>query len=111
MPFIGDEAAAMDLRDQCFAIGAKAFKHKGMNYWDETEILKGNLVTKGGKKDLAYDNLLVKSGETVLDQNGQPQTKSVSMPDKKWQKYANRDMVIVDSGYSGVNELDWGYII
>lgn len=111
MPFIGDEAAATDLRDKCFTLGARAFKHKGMNYWDETEILRGNLVAKGGKEDLAYNQLLVKSGEPVLDDNGQVQTKRVSMPDKKWQNYSNKDMVVVDSGYTEINNIDWGYIV
>lgn len=111
MPFIGDEAAARDLRDRCFALGAKAFKHKGMNYWDETAILQGNLVAKGGKEDLAYDQLLVKSGEPVLDDKGQPRTRKVSMPDSKWREYSDQDMIIVDSGYSEINDINWGYII
>ncbi len=44
MPFIGGKDDALQVRDKCFDFGARAFKHKSMNYWDENEILMGNLV-------------------------------------------------------------------
>ena len=111
MPFIGTEDEAKYLRDECFKLGARGFKHKALNYFDETEMLKGNLVGGGGKRDVGYKNLLVKSGEPVLDKAGQTQSKTVSIPDKKWKVFSDETRTIVNSGYSELNTLDWGYIV
>jgi len=110
MPFIGNKADAQIVRDKCFNLGAKAFKHKAMNYWDESEILKGNLVAKGGKKDTIFEDIYVKSGEPVLDSDGNTSSVSVSMPDKLWQNYSNTSMVIVDSGYADCNNVNWSHV-
>ena len=43
MPLIGDRQDAEAIRDVCFDNGARAFKHKGVNYWDESALLdRGN---------------------------------------------------------------------
>ena len=110
MPFIGDRADAMVVRDKCISLGASGFKHKGMNYWDDDEMLKGNLVHQGGKHDTIFSDLLVRSGEPVFGVNGSTSTVSMGMPDKKWKNMANRDMTIIDSGYSACNSVNWGYI-
>ena len=84
MPFIGDRNDAIVVRDRCISLGAKGFKHKGLNYWDDDEMLKGNLVHKGGKHDSIFSELLVRSGEPVFGVNGSTSTVSIVMPDKKW---------------------------
>jgi len=110
MPFIGNRADAMVVRDKCISIGASGFKHKGMNYWDEVAMLNGNLVPKGGKHDTIFSDLLVRSGEPVFGINASTSTVSMMMPDKKWKNMANCDMIIIDSGYSSCNNVNWGYI-
>jgi len=110
MPFIGDRADALVVRDKCIGLGASGFKHKGLNYWNDDEMLKGNLVHQGGKHDTIFSDLLVRSGEPVFGINGSTSTISISMPDKKWKNMAKCDMVIIDSGYSSCNNVNWGYI-
>lgn len=110
MPFIGDESDALHVRDKCFKLGAKGFKHKAMNYFDEQELLKGNLVQSGGKHNTVFTDLYVKSGEELLDDTGKTMTVNLSMPDKKWQNWANKDMIVVNSGYADCNKIDWGYV-
>jgi len=110
MPFIGSEDEARELRDTCMTAGAKAFKHKGMNYWDEDEILKGNLKKTGGRKDIIFNDLYVKSGEPKLNPDGSTKRVTVSMPDKKWKSITIKSMTNVDSGYADCNSIDWGYV-
>lgn len=111
MPFIGSEDEARELRDTCMTAGAKAFKHKGMNYWDEDEILKGNQVKVSNRKDFIYQNLYIKSGEPKLCFDGSIKQLTVSMPDNKWKNYSLQSKTIVDSGYAECNDVDWGYIV
>jgi hypothetical protein len=98
MPFIGNQDAARQLRDVTFGCGAKAFKHKSMNYWDEDALLNGNLVKVKGRKDYAYGNLLVKSGEPYLSE-GRLKMVSALMPQKKqsFNNLAPKSMVAADS--------------
>ncbi|MBT6469822.1 MAG: hypothetical protein HOK52_01010 [Candidatus Marinimicrobia bacterium] len=109
MPLIGDEKEARKIKKSCLNNGAKAFKHKGVNYWDEQALLNGNVVSKGGKKDLVYKNILLKSGEDYLV-DGNTQSGAYKMPDKKWQTYAMKDMTFVDFGYTDMNSFYWGYV-
>ncbi len=111
MPFIGSEDEARELRDTCMTVGAKAFKHKGMNYWDEDEILNGNLIKSGNRRDVIYQHLYVKSGEPKLCFDGNIKQLTVSMPDNKWKNYSLQSMTIVDSGYNECNDIDWKYIV
>jgi len=110
MPFIGNEKEARYFRDICFSYGAKAFKHKGMNYWDEDEILKGNLKKTGGRKDIIFKDQYVKSGEPKLNPDGSTKCVTVSMPDNKWKNFTPKSMTVVDSGYADCNSVDWGYV-
>jgi DNA repair photolyase len=112
MPFIGDQDAARILRDVTFEYGARAFKHKSMNYWDEDAILKGNLVKVKGRNDYAYKNLLVKSGEPYMS-NRSSKMVTVLMP-KIAQKFGNlgpTSMIVENHGYSDINQINWGYLI
>ena len=110
MPFIGDRAAAILVRDECFKYGAKGFKHKGLNYFEETALLKGNLIIKGGKHDTVFLDIYVKSGEDFLDSKGNTSSVTVSMPDKKWQNFADKNMIVANSGYADCNNINWGCV-
>ena len=110
MPFIGSREEAAELRNVCLEHGARAFKHKKMNYWDEEALLEGSLVRLGGRNDDAYEDLQLKSGEPVLE-NGAPKTRQVYMPTKKWDDWVVKSMTVENSGYSEMNDIDWGYIV
>lgn len=122
MPFIGTFHEAAALRDVVFGYGAQAFKHKGMNYFDENELLKGNTVRVSGRKDIIFKNLLVLSGEPPFA-DGMLPTKVVKMPKivkpgktKRWSgtsvdDFEDRTMAVENFGYSAINDVNWGYII
>ena len=122
MPLMGTMEEGAEVRRVCFEHGARAFKHKGVNYWDEEALLIGQAVKTGGRKDEVDEDLIVKSGEHVL-QNGQPKTVTLPMPviikvgtNKRWRSYNVGDfedkvMTVVNSGYSEINGIDWGYIV
>ncbi|PKN66271.1 MAG: hypothetical protein CVU57_06265 [Deltaproteobacteria bacterium HGW-Deltaproteobacteria-15] len=110
MPFIGNRDEAAELRRIGFESGARAFKHKKMNYWDEDALLEGRLTRVKGRKDVAFEDLQVKSGEHVIE-NGEPKTVEVLMPTPKWKTWEKRMVPIENSGYSEMNDIDWGYQI
>ena len=110
MPFIGSKTEADEVRQVLLDLGAKGFKHKAMNYWDEEKLLQGEVVRKQGKRDLIYYNLHLNSGEAVLDESGNEGTVTVSMPDSKWKEYSMKPMKVVTWGYSEMNDVDWKYI-
>jgi len=110
MPFIGSENAAKELRDTLINLGARGFKHKALNYWDDNELLKGNTVKSKGKKDSIFKALHIKSGEEALLDDNTKSSMTVSMPDEKWASYSDIEMKIVDWGYSELNNVNWGYI-
>ena len=121
MPLIGDRQDAEAIRDACFDNGARAFKHKGVNYWDESALLAGETKRIKGQENKVFGDLLVKSGEPYLV-DGKIQKMIAKMPvivkpgkQKRWMGYKlanlrNRNMVIVYSGYSDINDIDWGYV-
>lgn len=110
MPLIGVKEDGEELRRVVFEHGARAFKHKGLNYWNEEDVLNGEPVRAKGQENLVYEDLLVKSGEAVSE-NGQPKTMKVLMPTPKWAEFMENDMAVVDSGYSELNDVDWGYVM
>lgn len=110
MPFIGSKVEAVKLRTVVFNCGAVGFKHKKMNYWDEEALLGGRLVRVKGRKDSAYKELLVKSGEPVME-NGQPKMKTVMMPTSKWDDWIEKRVAVENSGYLELNDIDWGYVV
>ena len=109
MPFIGSRSDAAELRHVCFDMGATAFKHKSTNYWDESELLNGKLKKVKGRKDFAYEDLLLNSGEP-LEKSGQLKRKNMIMPTKKWDNWIWKSMPMENLGYSKMNEIDWGYM-
>jgi len=109
MPLIGTKEEAEELKQVCFDCGARAFKHKGVNYFDEDALLAGEVVSEGSREDEVYEDLLFMSGEPVLE-NGEPMIMTVQMPTPKWNKFEDRDMIIVDTGYTEMNAIDWAYL-
>ena len=106
MPLVCDEEEALELRRVAFDHGAKAFKHKGLNYFDKEDLLNGVVEKKKRRKDVIDMNLLVESGEAV-----DGQTRKVLMPIRRWKGFEVREMPILRSGYSALNEIDWGHLI
>jgi len=114
MPFIGSEPEAEEVRRVLFDSGARGFRHKSLNYFDEKEMLMGKQVLKNAKRDLIYHKLDVKSGEPIIDEAGKEASVSVFMPsDKKGKNYNDlnkESMTMVDWGYSEINDVDWKYV-
>ena len=108
MPLIGDRAEANRIKQTCLNIGARGFKHKGVNYFDENDLLKGMITSKGGREDEVFSDIIVKSGEPFLE-NGTQKTGIFSMPDKKWKVYMDSNRIYEDYGYAEINSYDWGY--
>lgn len=116
MPHYGDKGDAERLRDTVFGHGAKAFKHKALNYFTWQDVLAGQPLRKKQRDDTIYRDLLVNSGELLLE-DGQPISTHLLMPKPEWAKrnwYGNLEETSVDKvkfGYSELNDVDWGYII
>jgi DNA repair photolyase len=110
MPFIGEEEEALITKNKLLDHGAKAFKHKAMNYWDVDELLKGNVIRSEGKRDIIFHELILKSGEPYVNGDRKPSSIQVEMPDKKWQDFTLVKLEAVDFGYRDINDLDWAYI-
>jgi len=110
MPLIGDCAEAERIKQTCFDIGARGFKHKSVNYFDENDLLKGMITSKGSRKDEVFSDIIVKSGEPFLE-NGIPKTGIFSIPDKKWKVFTDSNRIYEDNGYSDINSYDWGYAV
>mgnify|MGYP003965352109 CR=1 FL=1 len=110
MPFIGNRTEAELVQKTLLDHGAKAFKHKSMNYWDEASLLEGKKVPANGKRDIIFEDLLIKSGEPCLDDSGNSDLITVLMPDKRWKKFTDQLVSPVNWGYNELNDIDWKYI-
>jgi DNA repair photolyase len=122
MPLIGTRIDAEAIRTTCFQHGAKAFKHKDVNYWDKDALLMGKTKRDSCRQDDVFEDLLVKSSEPYR-KNGKIQKMRVKMPviikvgkSKRWKGYKTKDLDyrVVDmevSGYSEINSIDWGYVM
>ena len=114
MPFIGSESEAEEVRRVLFDRGAKGFRHKSLNYYDEKEMLEGKQVLKNSKRDLIYHKLHIKSGEPFIDESGEEASVSVLMPSgKKGKNYKDlnkESMTMIEWGYSEINDVDWKYV-
>ena len=117
MPLIGTRQDAEAIRAACFDNGARAFKHKGVNYWNECALLNGEVKRISGRKDEVFDDLLYMSSEPYQE-NGKIQRMIVKMPvivkpgkSKRWLGYKpqhlqNREMTMEASVYSEINDID-----
>ena len=112
MPLIGTEADGEAVRDVALACGARAFKHKGLNYWDEEGVISGDVKIVKGQQNLVYEDLLLRSGEPVLE-NGVPKMVEVMMPVSPGNRrtLVPKEMAVSNWGYGELNDVDWGYLI
>jgi DNA repair photolyase len=118
MPLICDKEQGEELRKVAFENGAKAFKNKGLNYFNLKDLLDGKVIKKQGRRDFVHEDLTVKSGEHILE-NGRIRKARLLMPEKwkgnkiyDWKAYlVERDVEMIDCGYSECNDIDWGYIM
>ena len=135
MPFYGDKKDLLRFKTETFKRGARAFKNKGLNYfkdWDELqedmtfdEFLDAKLSTGKGRVDEKVESLIIKSGEFVLNENGNQKYKTVLVPrmdqnfkaTEQWsavsfmdERFERRRMKVFDCGYNLCNDIEWGYI-
>ena len=116
IPFTGTYDDALELSRVVFEHGARAFKHKGLNYFEDGAVKQGDTQKSKARKDIIFRELLIKSGEQVLE-NGQPRPVVVPMPPKggvkiRWQgTLVNTERNIINSGYADLNDVDWGYVV
>jgi len=110
MPLLCQREEALDLQQVTFNQCARAFKHKGLNYFDREDVLEGAPERKRRRQDTIDTTLLIESGEPL---NGE--TVTVDMPvcegKKRWVRFEPREMPILRSGYSRLNDIDWGYLV
>ncbi|MCB0731669.1 MAG: hypothetical protein KDC88_11610, partial [Ignavibacteriae bacterium] len=99
--------------------GAQGFKNKELNHyeWGQLNNISALDPLKRSKKKTNnhFPDLMIKSGEII-----QPiQTKKILMPKyyktKNWavkpnERLEDKDMPIVDMGYSVINNVNWGYL-
>jgi DNA repair photolyase len=110
MPFMWGRNEARELRRIAFQSGARGFKHKSLNYFDRSNMLRGVATRVGRRNDVIFDDVLLESGEPV-----DGQTTSMDMPiwigRSGWGEYVPREMPTLRSGYSELNDINWGYLI
>jgi len=110
MPFLGNENEAETIKGTLLNRGAKAFKQKGLNYFDRELLLKGKTARVKGRLDEKFQDLIYKSGEVVLDDNGEPKSQILLLPNDKWDSFTQQSIQRIDSGYKEMNSYVWGYV-
>jgi len=110
MPFLGDKEEAATIKETLLQRGAKAFKQKGLNYYDREKLLNGEVVRVKGRKDEKFHDLIFRSGEVLIDEEGVPAMTTLPLPDKAWKVFTNREIAVRDSGYALINQHDWGCV-
>jgi DNA repair photolyase len=129
MPFYGDDNKMLDLKNRAFNVGAKAFKNKGLNYYDWTQLksltyddlINDKIERVAGRPDYKNLNLMINSGEKI--KNGT--TVKVLMPIPKqsnnkmmdWSAISKMndrlvmtDMNEINCGYNMISKINWDYI-
>jgi DNA repair photolyase len=110
MPFLGNVKEAATIKGTLLNRGAKAFKQKGLNYFDRELLLKGKTARVKGRLDEKFQDLIYKSGEVVLDDGGAPESQILLLPNEKWDSFTEQSIQRIDSGYKEMNSYDWGYV-
>ena len=124
MPLFGDKnkedniAEAKELWETTQQHGARAFKHKNLNYATWDEVIRGKALdpNKYNKHDSIYEPLLVKSGNIWRDPEGNGRLILVKIPGKGWEKtdwqtkLDLKHVPVIDYGYSEMNDVYWEYI-
>jgi DNA repair photolyase len=110
MPLLCPRGEALDLQQLTFNHGARGFKNKGLNYFDVEGVLQGVPESKRGRHDTIDTTMLVESGEPL-----DGETVTVDMPvcegKRRWLRLEPREMPILRSGYSELNDIDWSYLV
>ena len=117
MPLVTGKEEGEDLLKVAIEHGSKAFKHKGLNYYELSDLLSDRIIRKRRRRDFVYEELVINSGEFVIE-NGKPERRHLLMPEKwntrkldDWRdKLINKDVRVINCGYSECNDVDWGYI-
>jgi DNA repair photolyase len=126
MPFLGDHADAVKLKQMSLNAGASTFKHKGLNYysindlqsttWDD--VLANKLIPTLSRNDIVWDDLILKSGEFVPEGNDWKSVSLVWSDEKNWTElkqvdsnFQPRNVRVTDCGYNILNKEDWGYVV
>ncbi len=90
--------------------GAMGFKHKGPHYWGDGNVLDEEVSRTKGPEYHVFWDLFVRSGEPEREQ-GHPKTVNVVMPTPTWREWTEQDVKVENSGYSELNDIDWGYLV
>lgn len=98
----------IDISRVTFDRGARAIKHKGLNYFEERDVLTGQVRKRKRRNDLIFTDLMVESGEPV---DGERRTAIMPVDRNKWRQLEPREMPVLRSGYSDLNDIDWGYLV
>ena len=126
MPFLGDKREAEQLKKMCINAGARAFKHKALNYFELSDFegknfqdyFDGKINPSKTRNDFSYDDLALRSGEKIL-QNGEVQQVNLNFHRKDQDLYSTKSandlksyrlVDLTDCGYVQLNKLDWGFI-
>ena len=122
MPYLRDEKEALEFRKQVVDLGARGFKHKGLNYFDPAAMLKGQVVKAGRRDDIIFESALLNSGEhfdgkPILVNMPQQNVNEVGKSIDGWKRLRgvgldlkSVTMPILNSGYSEINDIDWTYL-
>lgn len=126
MPFLGDKLEAEKLKQMSLNVGASAYKHKGLNYFDLSDFegktfqdyLVGRIIPSQARNDFSYEDLSLRSGEKIL-KDGKTQEVTLNFQSKDQDLYTTnsandlkvfRLVDMVDCGYNQLNNLDWEFI-
>jgi len=132
MPFKGSLEEVIAFREKTIKYGAKAFKHKELNYFNwadvenisEKSLFNDELLRTGSKKDRHFDDVILKSGEIYYENdkpvfvdiqwpifknsNGKSQDWTVRLKDIE--RLNNLNVQMINCGYTDISGIDWNYI-
>lgn len=111
MPLMCTREEALELRRIAVEEnGARGFKHKDLNYFEEADVRRGAVERRRRRNDNIDVELLVESGESV-DGEFREVLMPVSEGKKRWVRFEPRAMPVLRSGYVQLNNINWGYLI
>lgn len=132
MPFKGSLEEVTAFREKTIKYGAKAFKHKELNYFNwtnvedinEKSLFNDELLRTGSKKDRHFDDVILKSGEYYIENQKlvfveaqMPIFKNSKGKNHDWtvrpnnvERLIKKDVQTINCGYTEISEIDWNYI-
>lgn len=126
MPFLGDKQEAQQLKNLSINAGARAFKHKALNYFDLNDFegkdfqdyFAGKIIPSQKRNDFSYEDLSLRSGEKIL-KDGSAQQVKLNFHSKSQDLYSLKSsselksfrlVDLADCGYNKLDTIDWGFI-